>query len=94
MSPTPQEREYHETDWPARREAYITRIEVLLEVLAKAIRGTEEVREIREEVGVLKTETALLRQKSKTAFRWTIGLMIVISILMWIATLTLIFLRT
>ena len=89
-----QEQNTHETDWPARREAYITRIEVLIEALAEEIRGTEEVRGIREEVGGLKAETALLRQEGKTAFRWTIGLLIVISILIWIATLTLIFLRT
>ena len=90
--PSIQEQNTDEADWPARREAYITRIEVLVEALAKEMRGTEGVRGIREEVGGLKAETALLRQESKTAFRWTIGLLIVISILMWIATLTLIFL--
>ena len=90
-----------ETGWPARREAYITRIEVLIEALAEETRSMKVETaclssfaaaqdELAPGVHSLKVEIAKLRREGAYFFWITMGL----SLFLWALTITLIFLRT
>ena len=86
--PSSPESNTHDTDWPARRDAYITRIEILVEALAEEIRG------VREEVNGMKSDMSIFPPNWNGRIRWSINLMTIILVLMWISILALIFVRT